>query len=234
MKLRRAIQRALDTLALADPNPAARLGGVKAGQFRQTQYLPVLQDRLAIEPNARCAGRSTRPSPCCNSTTPTRPSNWTRCGGWPRPKRSARSNAEAPGCRDACVPRSGQGGGYPVSSIAGHITWVNFFGTVFRGLSLGSILLVVTLGLAITFGLMGIINMAHGEMIAVGAYTTYLVQNLFGAGFAFSITLPISFWGKPLAFGLHLPGLNATGAFYETYFLFALPLEFLSPRPPPA
>ena len=54
---------------------------------------------------------------------------------------------------------------------------VNFFGTIFRGLSPGSVLLVVALGLAITFGLMGVINMAHGEMIAVGAYTTYVVQN---------------------------------------------------------
>ena len=105
---------------------------------------------------------------------------------------------------------------------------MNSVGTAFRGLSLGSILLVVALGLAITFGLMGIINMAHGEMIAVGAYTCYLVQNLFGAGFAFSITLPINFWGKPFTFGLHLPGLNATGGFYETYFLFAIPLSFLT------
>ena len=71
------------------------------------------------------------------------------------------------------------------SNISG---WVNFFGTIFRGLSLGSILLVVALGLAITFGLMGVINMAHGEMIAVGAYTSYVVQNIFGAGFAFSVT----------------------------------------------
>ena len=43
---------------------------------------------------------------------------------------------------------------------------------------------------------MGIINMAHGEMIAVGAYTCYVVQNLFGTGFGFSITLPFSFGGK--------------------------------------
>jgi len=68
--------------------------------------------------------------------------------------------------------------------------------------------------------------MAHGEMIAIGAYTCYVVQNLFGSGFGFSITLPFSFGGKPIAFGLHLPGLNATGALYESYFLFAIPLSF--------
>ena len=52
---------------------------------------------------------------------------------------------------------------------------------VFTGISLGSILLLAALGLAITYGLMGVINMAHGELIMVGAYSTYLVQNLFKA-----------------------------------------------------
>lgn len=50
---------------------------------------------------------------------------------------------------------------------------------VFSGVSLGSILLLAALGLAITYGLMGVINLAHGELIMVGAYATYVVQNLF-------------------------------------------------------
>jgi urea transport system permease protein len=50
---------------------------------------------------------------------------------------------------------------------------------LFYGLSLGSVLLLAALGLAITFGLMGVINMAHGEMIMLGAYTTFVVQNFF-------------------------------------------------------
>ena len=53
------------------------------------------------------------------------------------------------------------------------------FGQIFTGISLGSILLLAALGLAITYGLMGVINMAHGELIMVGAYATYLVQNFF-------------------------------------------------------
>ena len=115
-----------------------------------------------------------------------------------------------------------QAAGEAATALQRHIARVNFFGTIFRGLSLGSILLVVALGLAITFGLMGIINMAHGEMIAVGAYTCYVVQNLFGAGFRFAITLPFTFVGKQLGFGLSLPGLNAgPGWFYQSYFLFA-------------
>jgi urea transport system permease protein len=52
-------------------------------------------------------------------------------------------------------------------------------GQAFSGLSLGSILLLAALGLAITFGLLGVINMAHGEMLMLGAYATYMVQILF-------------------------------------------------------
>lgn len=52
---------------------------------------------------------------------------------------------------------------------------------LFNGISLSSILLLAALGLAITFGLMGIINMAHGEFIMVGAYTTYVVQKALGS-----------------------------------------------------
>ena len=52
-------------------------------------------------------------------------------------------------------------------------------GMLFSGLSLGSVLLLAALGLAITFGLMGIINMAHGEMLMLGAYTTFVVQTFF-------------------------------------------------------
>ncbi len=59
--------------------------------------------------------------------------------------------------------------------------FINAVGNLFYGLSLGSILLLAALGLAITFGLMGIINMAHGEMIMLGAYATYVMQRLFQA-----------------------------------------------------
>lgn len=52
-------------------------------------------------------------------------------------------------------------------------------GTLFAGISLGSILLLAALGLAITYGLMGVINLAHGELIMIGAYATYMAQQLF-------------------------------------------------------
>ena len=80
---------------------------------------------------------------------------------------------------------------------------VEVAGTIFRGLSLGSVLLLVSYGLAITFGLMGVINMAHGEFIAIGGYTVYLVQGYFAQTFG-----------------------EGTAA-YEWYFAVALPAAFL-------
>ena len=66
-----------------------------------------------------------------------------------------------------------------LSSVRGRLAWGERLAVVFTGISLGSVLLLVALGLAITYGLMGVINMAHGELMMIGAYTTYVVQNLF-------------------------------------------------------
>ena len=63
--------------------------------------------------------------------------------------------------------------------VQGKLAWGERAGLLFAGISLGSILLLAALGLAITYGLMGVINMAHGELIMIGAYTTYVVQNFF-------------------------------------------------------
>ncbi|MBQ19053.1 MAG: urea ABC transporter permease subunit UrtB [Planctomycetaceae bacterium] len=64
-----------------------------------------------------------------------------------------------------------------IESYQWKISWVQ---NLFYGLSLGSVLILVALGLAIIFGQMGVINMAHGELMMIGAYTTYEVQRLFG------------------------------------------------------
>ena len=66
-----------------------------------------------------------------------------------------------------------------ISKIENRQFFINQAANLFYGLSLGSILLLAALGLAITFGLMGVINMAHGEMLMLGAYSTFIVQNLF-------------------------------------------------------
>ena len=89
-----------------------------------------------------------------------------------------------------------------ILAIESHINTIEFFGSFFRGLSTGSVLLIVSFGLAITFGLMGVINMAHGEFVAIGGYVTYLVQSAF-----------ISIWG------LDHP-------MFGWYFLLAFPISF--------
>ncbi|CAH0530048.1 urea ABC transporter permease subunit UrtB [Vibrio hippocampi] len=67
--------------------------------------------------------------------------------------------------------------------------------TVFFGLSLGSVLVLAGIGLAITFGVMGVINMAHGELIMIGAYTTYVMQQLLpnSTGTALLLSIPMAF-----------------------------------------
>src|SRR5438552_876719 len=78
--------------------------------------------------------------------------------------------------------------------------------TAFQGASLASILLIMSVGLAIVFGLMGVINMAHGELMALGAYSTFVVQNIFRARWPdyleayFFVALPFSFlFAAPVA-----------------------------------
>ena len=66
-----------------------------------------------------------------------------------------------------------------LSAVESRLAWGDRLGAMFSGISLGSILLLVALGLAITYGLMGVINMAHGELMMIGAYATYVVQGLF-------------------------------------------------------
>ena len=91
-----------------------------------------------------------------------------------------------------------------LASIESRQNLVEMGATFFRGLSLGSVLLVVAIGLAITFGLMGVINMAHGEFITIGGYTCFLVQTWF-----------IGMYGS-------------SGSSFDNYFLVSLPICFLA------
>ena len=68
-----------------------------------------------------------------------------------------------------------------LASIGNRLRLVGVAANLFQGISLGSVLLLAAIGLAITFGVMGVINMAHGEMIMLGAYTAYVCQQLFRA-----------------------------------------------------
>ena len=88
-----------------------------------------------------------------------------------------------------------------VETIENFLLVRNSVGYIFNGVSLSSILLIMSLGLAITFGLMGIINMAHGEMLMIGSYTAYVLQEFFAD---------------------YLPG------YLDYYFILALPLSILT------
>lgn len=82
-----------------------------------------------------------------------------------------------------------------LSRVQGRMEVMSFIENLFFGVSLGSVLLLAAIGLAITFGVMGVINMAHGEMIMLGAYTTFAIQQLFPNWIEVSIIMAI-----PMAF----------------------------------
>jgi urea transport system permease protein len=220
--LRRTMKVVLDLLDLSTPDLDQRVRAIQALGFAQNpEKLPALKARLKIEraPKAILALREA--DALINLKDP---ADEVKIGAL-RELTELHTIASADfiktaikDAEDAQKTALVTAGHDALAAVNSHLTAVNFFGTIFRGLSLGSILLVVALGLAITFGLMGVINMAHGEMIAVGAYTTYVVQNIFGTGLALS----------PFGLAINLPGLNATGGWYESYFLFAIPLSFLT------
>ena len=108
-----------------------------------------------------------------------------------------------------------------VKSIEGSRRVYSTIETLFFGLSLGSVLVLCAIGLAITFGVMGVINMAHGELMMLGAYTTYAVQQLMPDHIGLSIFVAI-----PLAFIVS----GAVGMAIErgvVRFLYGRPLETL-------
>jgi urea transport system permease protein len=220
--LRRAMKCVLDLIDVTSPDVKKRIQAIQTIGFAQElDKIPAFQKRLTIEKNAEVL-RTLRVSIAVMQLKD--PSEAVKLSALKELKELHAMSSydfvrttmrEADAAKSAEVAAAAK---IVLAAIDNHKTNVNFVSTLFRGLSNGSILLVVAIGLAITFGLMGVINMAHGEMIAIGAYTTYLVENIFGSG----ITIP--FFGLSLS----IPGMNATGVFYQTYFLFALPLSFLT------
>jgi urea transport system permease protein len=113
-----------------------------------------------------------------------------------------------------------------LNSVERRLKLVGFAVTLFEGLSLGSILLLAAIGLAITFGVMGVINMAHGEMIMLGAYSTFVVQQLFRAYLPPSWIDAYLIVAVPVAFAV----TGAIGIALERSiirFLYGRPLETL-------
>ena len=218
--LRRAMKEVTDLAALADPDPAKRIRAIQDSSIGQkVEKLPSLEALKAMEKNPEALRALEVAIAIIKLKSPTREERIKACDDLAEIKplsardiiKSVLVEAEAANDKGLIAAANNA-----LAAIDSHISTINAFGTAFRGLSLGSVLLVVAIGLAITFGLMGIINMAHGELIAIGAYTTYVIQNLFVAG------LNLSPFGKSLS----IPGLNLeSGA--NLYFIVALPASFL-------
>ena len=120
---------------------------------------------------------------------------------------------------------SAQSGRAPSTAIEQRLALWNIAQNLWYGLSLGSVLLLAAIGLAITFGVMGVINMAHGEMVMIGAYTTFVVQEAIrtSAPWLFDYSLAIAI---PLAFLV----AGAIGVLIERTiirFLYGRPLDTL-------
>jgi urea transport system permease protein len=220
LRLKKAIKGVLELMTLNDPDPEARRSSVmKIGMLQNPANLAILQARIPKETSSTVKDALAAaiaiiqlkdPNPAVQIPAIQKLGDMTLI--------ASRDVLTAVAADKASTPDEVKAAQHSLALIQSHIDRVDFFGTLFRGLSLGSILLVVALGLAITFGLMGVINMAHGELIAVGAYTCYVVENVFHSGL----------WLSPFGLSFHIPGLNLGGWQFQTYFVFAIPAAFLT------
>jgi urea transport system permease protein len=201
--LRRTVRSVLDLLALVDPDPnLRRSAAMKLGMMQRPANLPTLQACLDKETNGSVRQALQEAISIIRLNDPD-PAVQIAAIKQLTALDSISSLDLLKGLEDnAPSPQVQQAAGKAILSLNNYLFWVNFFGTIFRGLSLGSVLLVAALGLAITFGLMGVINMAHGELMAVGAYASYVTEGVF---------------------------VRCFGAAGETwYFIFAIPFAFIS------
>ncbi len=222
-RLRRAIKTTLDLYSLGNPAPKMRRDAVvKLGQERNAEYIPHFQARLEVEQDKevrKALGEAVALTQTISDDEVVRLEAIATLAemrsinalSFLKDLRSE-STADPSKYGEATTRAAHQA----VLDIENYIRIGNLFGTAFRGFSLGAVLLVAALGLAITFGLMGVINMAHGEVMAVGAYTTFMVQQLFGAGLTFS----------PLGFTMKIKGLGLTGFGLDLYFVVAVAASF--------
>jgi urea transport system permease protein len=219
--LRRAMKEVSDLAALANPDLAKRLRAIQDSSIGQNQQkLPALLALQQSETHPKAVRALMESIAIIQLKSPDRKERIAACNTLASIKSLASHDiikslkAEAEKSKDAELVDAAQ---KAILAIDSHISSINAVGTAFRGLSLGSVLLVVAIGLAITFGLMGIINMAHGELIAVGAYTTYMIQNIFAAGLQLS----------PFGMSISIPGMNLSSG-GNLYFIIALPASFLA------
>ncbi|WP_291694520.1 urea ABC transporter permease subunit UrtB [Bradyrhizobium sp.] len=226
-KLRRNVEAALGGLTLLAPDPAARVAAAQSVfKSHDEALLPVVEGALAKETNkaAKAALSEARAAILLSKSDATEAE-----------KLEAIAAVRSRGDQDALAMLSDIGSDQPpavakaaASAIASIQDTLAVWSTVqnaWYGLSLGSVLLLAAIGLAITFGVMGVINMAHGEMVMLGAYTTFVVQETirthYPALFDYSLFIAV-----PLAFLV----AGAIGVVIERSiirFLYGRPLETL-------
>jgi len=205
--LRRDLKTITDTIDLSSPEPKVRIeAALKLGLSQNAGYLEALRNKIETESNERVRlafEEGINISLLANAgDDEERASAIKRLGELESlPARdginSILSKANEAGdtvLAELCVTA--------LKNIDNRQKTIERWGNLVRGMSTGSVLLIVAFGLAITFGLMGIINMAHGEFIAIGGYTCYVMQNIFASNFgAQSAAYQWFFWASlPVAF----------------------------------
>ncbi|MGZ5847501.1 MAG: urea ABC transporter permease subunit UrtB [Ramlibacter sp.] len=201
-RMRGEIDGALAALQLFSPDARQRADAVRALQREPDESkLPMLEKALAAEkdPGIREQLGLVRAAALLGSTDAAKRLATARLLATSRSPATQTLLIER--LRDEADPQVKASLQASLRDVQAALAWGDRLGAVFSGISLGSILLLVALGLAITYGLMGVINMAHGELMMIGAYATYVVQNLFK--------------------------LHVAGAF-NWYLLAALPVAFLA------
>ncbi len=206
-KLRKTLKRMVDLIDLSSPDLGKRIQSAqKLGLSQNPEYLPDLKARAALQTDAkvkRAFNEAVWISELSNGTEAEKLEAIKALGSLKSfPARDFIERCVSAETEPTAELK--QASQQALQKIDSHRALIDVIGTLFRGLSLGSVLLLVAYGLAITFGQMGVINMAHGEFIAVGGYTAYMVQNWFGSTYG---------EGSPL---------------YGYYFLVAIPLAFLA------
>ena len=186
---------------LADPDPAVRRGAaVKLGHHAEAGAAPVVEAALEREADrwVRHALREAHALIRLAHGNPAQRADAARTLGELHSD-SARPALERLVADTGASPATREAAGQAIRRIDRWGLLTRTVETIFQGASLASILLLMALGLAVVFGLMGVINMAHGELMALGAYATFVVQNWFRATWPervdlyFVVALPVAF-----------------------------------------
>jgi urea transport system permease protein len=182
-RLRGALETAIGQLSLYSPDPVARLAAADdAFKHSSGQSAVLLERALAFEqdPAVRTAmQRALLAAQLVSGTKEQQLAAIRALGAMTDPL--AKSLLDEYLAKPDLDPDLKKAIEASIASISQRLQLTGIIANLFQGISLGSVLLLAAIGLAITFGVMGVINMAHGEMIMVGAYVTFVVQQLFRA-----------------------------------------------------